>query len=694
MNKRIVSIIQTLAEREKEVTIRDLAGQHSCSERTIRNDLNSISDLLRENGLAELTLKSGGRILRDEDFGKILPEVTGGDFYSYKLSVEERKKIASSMLVASSGFLTLSRIADTLFVSRATIIGDLDDIKEYIRKNGLEVISHPSKGLRVEGEESIKRRFLLRVILGEAGDTSAAQQKIIDNQVSIQSGDPVVVRKIINEQEHVHQSYLTDDAFREVLTYLRIMIGRVEQGEYIKTAEGHNEAKYVMAQDILRLIAQYCHVHVSEPEIRYLSGILSTARYIRQQDYRPDSIRVQVITRHFAAAVSEELGVNLGDDYDFFESLSNHLESVLREEMPRYPMTPVIEEVLEDHPEVRAAADEAIPILEQYMTRKLQEIEIGYICLHICAALEKKKNREVAFHVVLACHSGIGTSHLLLERLKRNFNFRIVDIVSAHEAERIEPSQADFIISTVPLENCKLDSVIVSPLLSDEDFIRVGSKVEALRGSRNLPSRIGEETLTSKGLMDKLHPILERYGGAHAQELEKQVRKKVREYFNQSAEAEAEIFAPALHHLLTPRYIQLDVECTDWREAVRTAAQPLLRDGYIEARYIDAMIDNIEENGPYVVLCPGFAVPHEGMNQGSIKVGMNFIRLKTPVDFGEEEYDPVRYVCCLSPVDRKTHLKAFFNLVNMIQNKEFLEMLDRAATPTDAARLFERFEYE
>ena len=306
MNKRIVSIIQTLAEREKEVTIRDLAGQHSCSERTIRNDLNSISDLLRENGLAALTLKSGGRILRDEDFGKILPEVAGGDFYSYKLSVEERKKIASSMLVASSGFLTLSRIADTLFVSRATIIGDLDDIKEYIRKNGLEVISHPSKGLRVEGEESIKRRFLLRVILGEAGATSAAPQKISVKQVSIPSGGPVVVRKIINEQEHVHQSYLTDDAFREILTYLRIMIGRVEQGEYIKTAEGHNEAKYVMAQDILRLIAQYCHVHVSEPEIRYLSGILSTARYIRQQDYRPDSIRVQVITRHFAAAVSEE----------------------------------------------------------------------------------------------------------------------------------------------------------------------------------------------------------------------------------------------------------------------------------------------------------------------------------------------------------------------------------------------------
>lgn len=694
MNKRMVSIIQALADPDKKHTIRSLGEQYACSERTIRNDLNSISDLLRENGLTELSLKHGGVVVRADDFAQILPEVTGGDFYSYKLSVGERKKIASAMLVASSGFLTLGAIADTLFVSRATIIADLDDIKSYIKENGLKVISHPSKGLRVEGEEATKRRFLLRIILGDHRDTSAAQQKIIDNQVSVQSGDPSVVRRIINEQEHVHQSYLTDGAYQEILAYLRIMIRRVEQGEYIQKTENHSEQKYVMAQDILRLISQYCHIRVSEPEILYLSGLLSSCRYLKQQNYRPDSIRVQVITRQFTAAVSEELGVNLGDDYDFFESLSNHLESVLTEQMPKYPLNAVISEVLEEHPEVHAATLEAVPVLQQYMIRKLQEIEIGYICLHICAALEKKKNREVAFHVVLACHSGIGTSHLLLERLKRNFNFRIVDIVSAHEAERFDPAQADFIISTVPLENCRLDHVVVSPLLSDEDFIRVGSKVEALRHSKNLPSRVGDEALSAKGLMDAIGPILERFGGDRAQELTRQVRRKVREYFNQSAEAEAEIFAPSLHHLLTPRYIQLDLVCADWREAVRLSARPLLEDGYIEARYIDAMIENIEENGPYVVLCPGFAVPHEGMNQGSVKVGMNFIRLQAPVEFGEEEYDPVRYVCCLSPVDRKTHLKAFFHLVNLIQNDDFLAALDTAKTPVEAARLFEKYEYE
>ena len=163
--------------------------------------------------------------------------------------------------------------------------------------------------------------------------------------------------------------------------------------------------------------------------------------------------------------------------------------------------------------------------------------------------------------------------------------------------------------------------------------------------------------------------------------------------FDQSQEADEEIFAPCLHHLLPPDHIQLDVRCTDWRDAVRRSAEKLLNSGYIEARYIDAMIANIEENGPYVVLSPGFAMPHEGLEQGSIKVGMNLIRLNPPVDFGEEEFDPVEFVCCLSAVDHKLHLKAFFNLVNMLGNPDFKDALRKAGSPQEAAAVVERYEF-
>ena len=72
---------------------------------------------------------------------------------------------------------------------------------------------------------------------------------------------------------------------------------------------------------------------------------------------------------------------------------------------------------------------------------------------------------------------------------------------------------------------------------------------------------------------------------------------------------------------------------------------------------------------------------------------MNLIRLKTPVRFDDEDYGPVRYVCCLSAVDHKTHLKAFFNLINLLRKSSLLEELDACTDPVEVSRVIERLEY-
>ena len=94
----------------------------------------------------------------------------------------------------------------------------------------------------------------------------------------------------------------------------------------------------------------------------------------------------------------------------------------------------------------------------------------------------------------------------------------------------------------------------------------------------------------------------------------------------------------------------------------------LSKKGAINEHYVDAMIQNVMENGPYIVVAPGFALPHEALNAGASKVGMSLIRLKTPVPFGKEEMDPIEWVCCLSAINKETHLKAMFQLVNLFYN--------------------------
>ena len=691
MNKRTISIIHELCAPEKPISISGLAGQFGVSQRTIRNDLNTINDILNENELLELKLKSGGQIIRDPSFDQILSFVSDGDFYAYKLSKGERIRIASALLVTSSEYTTLSAIADTLFVSRATVINDLEEIKTCVKEGGLEVVSHPSRGLRVQGTESDKRVFLLKA--ADSGQ-SMAEQELMTGQIHVPEETRTMLQKIITEQEHIHKCYLTDDSFQKVLLYLEIMINRNLAGEYMEVRRKNVSGKHQMAQDILELISQYCHFRTTEDEIQFLSELLSMARYTRQRTGEGDAVKLQFITRQFIWQISEELRVNLNGDYDFFENLSAHLESVYSAASPVYPDNPIIEEILEENAEVAAAVRKKLPILQQYTGEPIEEIELGYITVHVCAALERKKNKEIAFHVIVACHAGIGTSQLLLERLKKHFNFQIVDIISVHEAKNMDPGKADFIISTVPLEGCGLDHVIVSPLLNDEDYIRVGNKIDSLRDSRNLPVRGEEHEITAKGLLEKLDPVIRESVPDAAPELIRKIRKIVGEYFNQTMDTESEAEPPYLHELLPHTRIMLDVECGDWKEAVRRSGEILLDMGYIEARYIDAMITNIEENGPYIVLSPGFAVPHEGVEQGSIRVGMSLIRLKDPVPFGVEELDPVEFVCCLSAVDHKTHLRAFFNLVNLLRDENFKQSLHQCRTPEEAAGIIEKYEYE
>lgn len=75
----------------------------------------------------------------------------------------------------------------------------------------------------------------------------------------------------------------------------------------------------------------------------------------------------------------------------------------------------MIDSVVEENPRILEAVQKNLPMIESYAGRKLTEAETGYIVVHLCAAIERKKNQEISFRVIVACHAGIGTSQLLLE---------------------------------------------------------------------------------------------------------------------------------------------------------------------------------------------------------------------------------------------------------------------------------------
>ena len=145
----------------------------------------------------------------------------------------------------------------------------------------------------------------------------------------------------------------------------------------------------------------------------------------------------------------------------------------------------------------------------------------------------------------------------------------------------------------------------------------------------------------------------------------------------------------SLKHLLAPSRIALDVPAASWQEAIRHAGDLLEQEGHSTAQYTQAMIDSVADNGPYIVLSPGFAFAHARPSPAVKRTSMSLVRLAQPVEFGHKTNDPVTLVIALAATDNDAHLAAMQQLARIISDPAKRQVLEHATSITEIHELFD-----
>jgi len=139
---------------------------------------------------------------------------------------------------------------------------------------------------------------------------------------------------------------------------------------------------------------------------------------------------------------------------------------------------------------------------------------------------------------------------------------------------------------------------------------------------------------------------------------------------------------------LTKDFIQFEDKVSNWQEAIIKSSNPLLKEGFIEQSYVDAMIDSVKEYGPYIVITPNIALPHARPETGSKKVGFSILKLKRPVAFSEQEDHKVQLLIALSCVEAATHLEMLQSIVTILSDEEKHHAIFHAETVDEILELF------
>lgn len=136
--------------------------------------------------------------------------------------------------------------------------------------------------------------------------------------------------------------------------------------------------------------------------------------------------------------------------------------------------------------------------------------------------------------------------------------------------------------------------------------------------------------------------------------------------------------SPLLKELITKETYQVTDQNLNWREAIALAAKPLQEKSIIDDNYIPAMVNKVEEFGPFIDLGKGVAIPHARPEDGVNEIGMSMLVLKEPVYLANDKDHPIEVMICIAAVDNKSHLKALSHLTRILRDNEMVEQIKQS----------------
>ena len=140
--------------------------------------------------------------------------------------------------------------------------------------------------------------------------------------------------------------------------------------------------------------------------------------------------------------------------------------------------------------------------------------------------------------------------------------------------------------------------------------------------------------------------------------------------------------------LMKQENVQICETSDSWRDAIRISVLPLEQSGYVESRYKDGIIENIEKLGPYIIIADHIALPHARPEQGAVETQIGITLFRQDIEFDGRE-TTARLFVTLAAKDNNSHLDALVQISELLSDED---EVDKILASPDVQTLYRYFE--
>lgn len=461
-------------------TSKEIGEVMELSSKTIRKEINSLNSVIKEKGAIIESKPGKGFIFKIKNKDKF-KQFLKNDWYKYAYYQEEdgdknlRYENILRMFLFSNSYIKQFELAEIFHVSESQINKDLPYIRQILENYDLDLISKPYYGMKIEGSEK-NMRLAIKNEIGEdpllfEGD----ENRELFNKI----------QKIIDEMDFGEDYYMPYVTFKNLVIHIYIAILRIRQKKFIKLSQDFEKKvtsykEYKLATKIVNELEERLEIKIPKDELVYITTHLIAKNTIRDQE--KISTEILALSQKIIDEIYRISKYDFRANIDFFFSLAIHLGPLTNRIKYGFNMkNPILDDIKENKIPYLLATIGANVINEKYNT-KLSEDEIGYIALHIMAAMNS--NTINTKNILIICGSGNSSAQIMKAQLNRQFKNNINEIKTTdlRSLDQINMKNYDLIISSVKLDNVyDLPIVYVDIIFSKVDLDNIKIAIDDSR---------------------------------------------------------------------------------------------------------------------------------------------------------------------------------------------------------------------
>ncbi|HBF5516001.1 TPA: PTS sugar transporter subunit IIA [Clostridioides difficile] len=584
-----------------------LANYLNVSTRSIRKYVNEINS----NGEFILSSKKGYKVNLNNNCQTKVDS-------SENISPDNRLNLILKELIVNSNGINIFDLSEELFVSPATIEGDIVKANKFIGSYNLK-IKQSKFLLKLIGNESAKRKLMSSIIFKETGSDFLS---LFDVQKIYQEYNLTKLKENIIYILKKYNLFINEYAINNILLHLMITIDRIKKNNYIDSVEVvnyiDNNVDINIAKDISNFLESEYNITLTSAELYYLVFQLTNKTTVLNYNQMDTKSLSNYIDEHFVK-LTKKIIKNVYDlylidlsDEEFVVKFTLHVKNLISRAKNNQVLRNQIPQKLKDsYPliyDISVYICNQIQILENI---EIDEDEISYISLHVGSFFDRQKLLEDKILCALITPNYYDLQFKIVRDLEKRFNESIEIIQIFSDTHNLDfDNKVDMVITTLPINNrCPIPFVYVNPYLNRKDYDNIQSKFIQIKDKKNI--------LT--------------------------VQNHLEMYFSES---------------LFMKNIYLDSA----KDYIKFMGNILYENKYVKPNYIDDVL--IREKMSSTAFNNNVAIPHS-MKMDTLKTGVCLIVNDKPVKWGEEKVQ----IIAMIPINEKEKEK--FNYIF----ESFIEIL-------------------